>query len=62
MNQSVRETLIVLTECSIRIEDTLKKIQFAVQVVKNYYDVQSRLIPLASSIDSLPARDQIPRM
>ncbi len=44
-------------ECSIRIEDTLKKNTIRCSSCKKIIDdVQSRLIPLASSIDSLPSK------
>ena len=44
-------------ECSIRIEDTLKKNTIHCSSCKKIIDdVQSRLIPLASSIDSLPSK------
>ena len=43
-------------ECSIRIEDTLKNTIRCSSCKKIIDDVQSRLIPLASSIDSLPSK------
>ena len=57
MNQSAQGVInCPHCECSIRIEGTLKKIQFAVQIVKKLLMMLSLANSLASTIDLLPSK------